>query len=107
MVDGSASGGGAQLVGSLADLPYVLSEVEQDFIAPENVQALIWRELVPGLLTSAILPRWWSVSRNELHAIALYHRTGEELLTGSVQNERLRGEVMNILSYRMVSHTSD
>jgi len=31
------------------NLPYVLSEMEQDFIAPENVQALIWRELVPGL----------------------------------------------------------
>ena len=29
--------------GSLADLPYVLAEVEQDFIVPENVQALIWQ----------------------------------------------------------------
>src|SRR5439155_103182 len=98
--EGSAAGGGAHLVGSLADLPYVLSEMEQDFIAPENVQALIWRELVPGLLTSAILPRWWSVSRNELHAIALYQRAGEELLTASVENERLRSQVMNILSDR-------
>ena len=105
--EGSAAGGGAHLVGSLADLPYVLCEMEQDFIAPENVQALIWRELVPGLLTSAILPRWWGVSRNELHAIALYQRTGEELLTGSMQNERLRGEVMNILSDRMVPQRSE
>ena len=48
--EGSPAGGGAHLVGSLADLPYVLAEVEQDFIAPENVQALIWRELVPGSL---------------------------------------------------------
>src|SRR5207244_4582698 len=89
------------------DLPYVLSEMEQDFIAPENVQALIWRECVPGLLTSAILPRWWGVSRNELHAIALYQRTGEELLTASVENERLRSQVMNILSDRMVPQRSE
>ncbi len=74
--EGSPAGGGAHLVGSLADLPYVLSQMEQDFIAPENVQALIWRELVPGLLTSAILPRWWGVSRDELHAIALTSELG-------------------------------
>jgi hypothetical protein len=98
---GSPAGGGAHFVGSLADLPYALAEVEQDFIAPENVQALIWRELVPGLLTSATLPRWWNVTRNELHAIALYQRSGEELLTGSVENDELRNKVMNILSSRM------
>ena len=46
---GSPAGGGARLVGSLADLPYVLADAEQDFIAPENVQALIWRQVVPGL----------------------------------------------------------
>jgi hypothetical protein len=98
---GSPAGGGAHLVGSLADLPYVLSMTEQDFIAPENVQALIWREVVPGVLTSAIVPRWWEVGRNELHAIALYQQGGEELLATSVQNEELRGKVLSILSDRM------
>ena len=44
---GSPAGGGAHFVGSLADLPYVLAELEQDFISPENVQALIWKELTP------------------------------------------------------------
>jgi hypothetical protein len=104
---GSPAGGGAHLVGSLADLPYVLSLTEQDFIAPDSVQALIWTELVPGLLTSAILPRWWGVSRIELHAIALYQRAGEELLTASVKNERLRSQVMNILSDRTAPQTSE
>jgi hypothetical protein len=99
---GSPAGGGAHLIGSLADLPYVLSEVEQDFIAPENVQALIWRELVPGLLTNAILPRWWNVSQNELHGVALYQQAGEELLAASAGNEKLRGKVMNILSERII-----
>jgi hypothetical protein len=99
--EGSPAGGGAHLVGSLADLPYVLAQVEQDFIAPENVQALIWRELVPGLLINATLPRWWGVSQSELHAITLYQRSGEELLTASVGDPQLRGKVMNILSDRM------
>ena len=38
---GSPAGGGAYLVGSLAELPYVLATTEEDFIAPRNVQALI------------------------------------------------------------------
>jgi hypothetical protein len=98
--EGSPAGGGAHLVGSLADLPFVLAELEQDFIAPENVQALIWREFVPGLVTSAVLPRWWGVSRNELHAIALYQRSGEELLGASGKDDALRQKVMNVLADR-------
>jgi hypothetical protein len=105
--EGSPAGGGAHLVGSLADLPYVLAQVEQDFIAPENVQALIWRELVPGLLISASLPRWWDVSQGELHAIALYQRTGEELLTASLGDRQLRSKVMKILSDRMAPDVSE
>jgi len=99
---GSPAGGGAHLVGSLADLPYVLAEAEQDFIAPQNVQALIFRELVPGLLTGAVLPRWWEVSRNELHAAALYQRSGEELITAAANYPELRTKVMLILDDRMV-----
>src|SRR3989441_8020891 len=98
---GSPAGGGARFVGSLADLPYVLSELEQDFIQPESVQALIWQELTPVLLTSAILPRWWDVSQNELHAVALYQRTGEELMTASSKDEELRNKVMLIFSDRV------
>jgi hypothetical protein len=99
--EGSPAGGGAHLVGSLADLPYVLAGVEQDFIGPENVQALIWRELVPGLLVSATLPRWWDVTRNELHAVALYQRAGEELLRASDKDQALRSKLMDIFSDRM------
>jgi hypothetical protein len=98
---GSSAGGGAHFVGSLADLPYALAELEQDFISPDNVQALIWKELTPQLLTSAIVPRWWDVSPMELHAVALYQRSGEELLTASASNEALRSNVMSILSDRL------
>lgn len=99
---GSPAGGGAHFVGSLADLPYVLADLEQDFISPENTQALIWRELVPSVLTAAIVPRWWNVSPLELHAVALYQRAGEELLTASEKDEALRAKVMPILSERML-----
>lgn len=100
---GSPAGGGAHLVGSLADLPYVLATVEQDFIPPENVQALIWREVVAGLLTNAVVPRWWGVSRNELHAIALHQEAGEELLANAAKDEELRRKVVDILSTRMAA----
>jgi len=98
---GSPAGGGAHLIGSLANLPYVLAEAEQDFIAPDHVQALIWQQFVPGLLSNAIVPRWWNVSRNELHAVALYQRAGEELLTASSKDPELEGKVLAALSDRM------
>lgn len=99
---GWAAGGGAHLVGSLADLPYVLAESEQDFIVPENVQALVWEDLVPSLLTSAIIPRWWRVTPAELHAVTLYQRAGEELIAASSNNPELRARVLAILSDRML-----
>ncbi|QNI33457.1 hypothetical protein H7849_05775 [Alloacidobacterium dinghuense] len=98
---GTPAGGGAYLLGSLADLPYALAETEEDFIAPENVQALIWKESVPDLLVSSTLPRWWGISASELHAVALYQRAGEELLTASVKDPQLRAKVITILSDRM------
>jgi hypothetical protein len=98
--EGSPAGGGAHLVGSLADLPYVLAELEQDFISPEHVAALIWQELVPSLLTNAVLPRWWDISPAELHAVTLYQRTGEELLRAAGENEATREKVVEILSDR-------
>jgi hypothetical protein len=98
---GTPAGGGAYLMGSLADLPYALAETEQDFIAPENVQALIWKELVPDLLVSATVPRWWSVTPHELHAVALYQRSGEELLLASERDATLRQQVIDVLGNRM------
>jgi hypothetical protein len=104
---GSPAGGGAHLVGSLADLPYVLTEAEQDFITPENVQALILGEMVRGILTSAVVPRWWGVSKNELHVVTLYQKTGEELLAASADNQELRAKVMSILNARMIPQASE
>ncbi|HEY2645397.1 MAG TPA: hypothetical protein VGI34_00400, partial [Candidatus Acidoferrales bacterium] len=100
---GWTASGGAHLIGSMADLPYALARVEQDFMVPQNVQSLIWEDLVPGLITSAVLPRWWSVSRTELHAVALYQRDGEELLTAAAKDQKLREAAVGILSERLLS----
>ena len=98
---GATAGGGAYLICSLADLPYVLALTEADFIVPKNIQALTWREVVPELLVDATLPRWWTVSRDELHAVDLYQRAGEELLAASSANADLREKVIAIFSDRM------
>ena len=95
---GWTASGGAHLVGSLSDLPYALAQVEQDFLVPENVQSLIWADLVPGLITSAVLPRWWNVTPQELRAVALYQRWGEDLVTAATGDAPLRQQVMDILS---------
>ncbi|MGA2206844.1 MAG: hypothetical protein ABSG10_08935, partial [Terracidiphilus sp.] len=98
---GATAGGGAYLTGSLADLPYVLAQTEEDFISPTKLQALIWREMVPDLLVNATLPRWWGVSSDELHAVDLYQRAGEELLRASVDHADLREKVTAIFSDRL------
>jgi hypothetical protein len=99
---GLSAGGGAHLVGSLTNLPYVLARVEENFIVPNNVQSLIWEDLVPTLMTGAVLPRWWNVTRNELHAVTLYQRFGEELVKAAGTNAQLRQRVMGIFSDRML-----
>ena len=98
---GATAGGGAYLMGSLADLPYALASTEEDFIAPRNVQALIWKEVVPDLIVGAVLPRWWTVNRSEMHAAALYQRAGEELIAASATNKDLKEKVLGILDDRM------
>ena len=98
---GATAGGGAYLIGSLADLPYVLAMTEEDFISPEKIQALIWKEAVPELLVDGTLPRWWGVSRQEMHAADLYQRAGEELLIAAETNAGLRKMIIDVLKDRM------
>ncbi|MGH9470446.1 MAG: hypothetical protein ACRD1N_08910 [Terriglobia bacterium] len=103
---GWTASGGAHLVGSLANLPYVLARVEQNFIVPDNVQALIWEDLVPTFLTNSVVPRWWRVTPDELHAVALYQQFGTDLVTASLQNQELEQKVIDILSGRMLPSQS-
>ncbi len=99
---GVPAAGGVHLVGSLANLPYMLAQVEEDFIIPRTVQSLIWEDLVPTLMADAVVPRWWHVTRVELQAVALYQRYGEELVRAAGTDPQLRQRVMTILSDRLL-----
>ena len=98
---GATAGGGAYLMGSLDNLAYALASTEGEFLAPKNTQALIWQAAVPGLLAGSVLPRWWSVSKDELHAVSLFQEVGEELLTASATDSQLRSKVSAVLADRM------
>ncbi len=69
---GWPSSAGGKLVGSLVGLPYALAEAEQNFLIPSREQALIWGDLVPQLLLSATVQRWWNVTPGQLHWVALH-----------------------------------
>lgn len=97
MGSGWPSSAGGRLVGSLATLPYALAEAEQNFLIPTREQALIWGDLVPQMLVSAKLPRWWNVSAAQMHYLALHLRHGEDLLGAAVISPDLRAQVLDVL----------
>ena len=92
---------GGQLVGSLAGLPYALNDAEQNFLIPSERQALIWQDLAPQVLLGATTPRWWDVSSNEVHLVALHLRLGRALMAESVSDEALRERVFALLTPRV------
>ncbi len=85
----SATSGG-RLMGSLSELPYALAQAEQNFLIPEQEQALIWGDLVPQMLLTATVPRWWNVSAVQRHYVALMQRAGRSLLAESMMNDDVR-----------------
>jgi hypothetical protein len=53
--------------------------------------------LVPTLLTSAVLSRWWNVTPSELLGVALFQELGEDLITAGAQDTALRERVLEAL----------
>ena len=94
---GWPSNGGGRLVGSLSGLAYALAEAEQNFLVPAQTQALIWGDLVPQMILSAKIPRWWNVAPSQLHWVGLHLRYGRELLAESALDPELRTRVMETL----------
>jgi hypothetical protein len=94
---GWPSNAGGRLVGSLATLPYALAEAEQNFLVPSQTQALIWGDLVPEIVISAKVPRWWSVTPDEMHFAGLHIRYGRELLAESAFDPAVRQQVVDAL----------
>ena len=95
---GWPSSAGGRLVGSLSTLPYALAEAEQNFLIPAQTQALIWADLVPQMILSAKIPRWWTVTQSQQHWVGLHVRYGRELLAEAVFDPELRVEVVEALS---------
>lgn len=95
---GWPSSAGGKLTGSLVSLPYVLAEAEQNFLIPSREQALIWGDLVPQLLLSATVARWWNVTPAQLHWVALHMDFGETLLAEAALNSERRQMVLDALS---------
>ena len=94
---GWPSSAGGRLVGSLSGLPYALAEAEQNFLVPSREQALIWGDLVPQMILTAKVPRWWSVTPGQLHWVALHMNQGESLLAESAIDPKERAEVLDLL----------
>jgi len=97
---GDTSTGGVHLAGGLANLAYVLAEVEQQFIVPESVQSLIWEDLVPCFMTSAVLPRWWRVTGTN-STPWLFIRISVRSLAGRRQQRKPAPKVADILGDRL------
>ncbi len=94
---GWPSNGGGRLVGSLAGLPYALAEAEQNFLVPSQTQALIWGDLVPHMILSAKIPRWWNVTPAQMHWVGLNLRAGQKLVARAAIDEALRQKLLEEL----------
>jgi hypothetical protein len=89
--------GGGRLVGALSGLPYGLAEAEQDFLVPQNTQALIWSDLAPQMLISAVIPRWWQATPKQQRWVAGNQRFGEDLVAEAAVSVETRTRVMSLL----------
>ena len=98
MGNGWPASAGGKLVGSLANLPYALAEAEQNFLIPSREQALIWGDLVPQMLLSATIQRWWTVTPAQLHWVALHMDYAENALAEASMNAAERSRVLDALS---------
>jgi hypothetical protein len=88
---------GGRLVGSLSGLPYALAQAEQNFLIPTQTQALIWGDLVPQMMLTAVVPRFWNVSRDQVHWVGLHMAYGESLLAEAALNAQRRTQVLDAM----------
>jgi hypothetical protein len=96
--------GGGRLVGALSGLPYGLAEAEQDFLIPSNTQALIWSDLAPQMVVSAVIPRWWTATVRQQRWVADQQRLGEDLVAEAAVSPETRDRVMTLLRAHIEPH---
>jgi len=97
---GWPSSAGGRLVGSLSSLPYALAEAEQNFLIPSREQALIWGDLVPQMIVTAKVPRFWKVSPSQIHLVGLHVKHGESLMAEAALSADKLSNVMESLDRR-------
>lgn len=88
---------GGRLVGSLSGLPYALAQAEQNFLIPTREQALIWGDLVPQMMLTAVVPRWWNVTNSQIHWVGLHIAYGETALAEAALSGTTRTNVLGAL----------
>lgn len=91
---GWPSNAGGRLIGSLSNLPYALAEAEKDFLVPTQTQALIWGDLVPQMILSATLPRYWDVTPAQMRWVSASMRHAEAMIAEAAANPAVRGRVL-------------
>lgn len=104
---GWPNSGGGRMVGSLNGLAFALADAEQNFLIPTERQALIWQDLAPQIMIGAIVPRWWGVTRDEQHFVALHLRLADLLVAASAVDEELAGKIDPILRIQVDPHRLD
>jgi hypothetical protein len=92
---GWPSSAGGRLIGSLAGLPYALAEAEKDFLVPTHTQALIWGDLVPQMILSATIPRYWNITPAQMHWVSASMRHAESMLAQASVDPEVRGKVLD------------
>ena len=65
------------------------------FLVPSQTQALIWADLVPQLILSAKIPRWWNVTPAQMHWLGLHVRYAESLLGEAAVDPAVREAAMS------------
>jgi hypothetical protein len=88
---------GGRLDGSLAGLPYALASAEQNFLIPSKEQALIWGDLVPQMMVTAVVPRWWNVSALQLHWVNTQLAYAESLFADAAMSGARREQLETAL----------
>jgi hypothetical protein len=79
-------------------LPYALAEAEKDFLVPSQTQALIWGDLVPQMILSATVPRYWDVTPAQMRWVSASMRHAEAMLAEAAVNPGVRNRVLEAVS---------
>jgi len=94
---GWPSNAGGRLIGSLSALPYALAESEKDFLVPTQTQALIWGDLVPQMILSATLPRYWDVTPAQMRWVSASIRHAEAMIAEATVDSSVRAPVLDAI----------